>query len=312
MRAGLSRNERSRRSDRAGCSRSCCRSGSSCSSRWSSSGSRGSCSSSRRRRDGHALRRGAGIMVIAAFVAGRTTVRGSTIGDVRRRGAGVAMLAGGSRSPWSPGGDEGEEPGPPVTVAAVVELVADIGFNRPTLDGRPPTSRSRSRSTTRSRACSTTSRSTTTPTLRNAGLRGRPRVRPGAGDLPRTRVPEGLLLLPLEMHPTTMTAKARRHRGRRRERRGGGRRAVAGTGRPPRMRSRVRHATLDLPPEALATITFDNRGRGNAAQHLDLLRTKARASPVPGRDVTGPARSRTRSGRSPRASTTSSATCIPT
>jgi plastocyanin len=58
-----------------------------------------------------------GIMVIAAVAAGRTTVRGSTIAAMFAATAGVAML-------------EGEEPGPPDGGVPVVELVAqDIAFN---------------------------------------------------------------------------------------------------------------------------------------------------------------------------------------
>jgi plastocyanin len=71
-----------------------------------------------------------GIMVIAAVAAGRTTVRGSTIAAMFAATAGVAMLAGGIALAFVAGGDEGEEPGPPDGGVPVVELVAqDIAFN---------------------------------------------------------------------------------------------------------------------------------------------------------------------------------------
>ena len=71
-----------------------------------------------------------GIMVIAAIAAGRTTVRGSTIGAMFAATAGIAMLAGGIALALVAGGDEGEEPGPPDGELPVVELVAqDIAFN---------------------------------------------------------------------------------------------------------------------------------------------------------------------------------------
>jgi plastocyanin len=71
-----------------------------------------------------------GIMVIAAIAAGRTTVRGSTIAAMFAATAGVAMLAGGIALAFVAGGDEGEEPGPPDGGVPVVELVAqDIAFN---------------------------------------------------------------------------------------------------------------------------------------------------------------------------------------
>jgi plastocyanin len=70
-----------------------------------------------------------GIMVIAAIAAGRTTVRGSTIGAMFAATAGVAMLAGGIALAFVAGGDEGEEPGPPDGELPVVELAAqDIAF----------------------------------------------------------------------------------------------------------------------------------------------------------------------------------------
>ncbi len=71
-----------------------------------------------------------GIMVIAAIAAGRTTVRGSTIAAMFAATAGVAMLAGGIALAFVAGGEEGEEPGPPDGEVPVVELVAqDIAFN---------------------------------------------------------------------------------------------------------------------------------------------------------------------------------------
>jgi plastocyanin len=71
-----------------------------------------------------------GIMVIAAIAAGRTTVRGSTIGAMFAATAGVAMLAGGIALAVVAGGDEGEEPEPPGGELPVVELVAqDIAFD---------------------------------------------------------------------------------------------------------------------------------------------------------------------------------------
>jgi len=71
-----------------------------------------------------------GIMVVAAVAAGRTTVRGSTIAAMFAATAGVAMLAGGIALAFVAGGDEGEEPGPPDGEVPVVQLVAqDIAFN---------------------------------------------------------------------------------------------------------------------------------------------------------------------------------------
>jgi plastocyanin len=71
-----------------------------------------------------------GIMVIAAIAAGRTTVRGSTIGAMLGATAGVAMLVGGIALAVVAGGDEGEEPEPPNGGLPVVELVAqDIAFD---------------------------------------------------------------------------------------------------------------------------------------------------------------------------------------
>jgi plastocyanin len=73
---------------------------------------------------------GLGVMVAAAVAAGRTTVRGSTIAAMFAATAGVAMLAGGIALAFVAGGDEGEEPGPPDGGVPVVELVAqDIAFN---------------------------------------------------------------------------------------------------------------------------------------------------------------------------------------
>lgn len=75
-----------------------------------------------------------GIMVIAAIAAGRTTVRGSTIAAMFAATAGVAMLAGGIALAVVAGGDEGEEPEPPDGGLPVVELVAqDIAFDPATL-----------------------------------------------------------------------------------------------------------------------------------------------------------------------------------
>jgi plastocyanin len=71
-----------------------------------------------------------GIMVFAAIAAGRTTVRGSTIGAMFAATAGVAMLAGGIALAVVAGEDEGEEPEPPGGELPVVELVAqDIAFD---------------------------------------------------------------------------------------------------------------------------------------------------------------------------------------
>ncbi|MGH2671923.1 MAG: cupredoxin domain-containing protein, partial [Actinomycetota bacterium] len=71
-----------------------------------------------------------GIMVIAAIAAGRTTVRGSTIGAMFAATAGVAMLAGGIALAVVAGGEEGDGEGPPDGEVHVVELVAqDIAFN---------------------------------------------------------------------------------------------------------------------------------------------------------------------------------------
>lgn len=70
-----------------------------------------------------------GIVVVAAIAAGRTTVRGSTIAAMFAATAGVAMLAGGIALALV-AGDEGEEPEPPDGGLPVVELVAqDIAFN---------------------------------------------------------------------------------------------------------------------------------------------------------------------------------------
>ena len=71
-----------------------------------------------------------GIMVVAAIAASRTTVRGSTIAAMFAATAGVAMLAGGIALAVVAGGDEGEEPEPPGGEIPVVELVAqDIAFD---------------------------------------------------------------------------------------------------------------------------------------------------------------------------------------
>jgi plastocyanin len=71
-----------------------------------------------------------GIMVIAAIAAGRTTVRGSTIAAMFAATAGVAMLAGGIALALVAGGEEGDGEGPPDGEVPVVELVAqDIAFN---------------------------------------------------------------------------------------------------------------------------------------------------------------------------------------
>ena len=71
-----------------------------------------------------------GIMVVAAIAAGRTTVRGSTIAAMFAATAGVAMLAGGIALAFVAGGDEGEEPEPPDGEVPVVQLVAqDIAFD---------------------------------------------------------------------------------------------------------------------------------------------------------------------------------------
>ena len=265
-----------------------------------------------------------GIVVVAAIAAGRTTVRGSTIAAMFAATAGVAMLAGGIALAFVAGGDEGEEPEPPDGGVPVVELAAqDIAFDPADLtvpagvrfeiafDNRDAGQQHNVAIYDNARL------------LRDAGVRRRPRCRPGAGDVRGRPAGAGTVLVPVHRAPDD----DRTDRGRRRRRGpggggpgepGGGGGSPGGGGEPGGGPTVVAQniafdtQTIDLPARGGRDDHVRQPGRGNAAQHLDLLRRKPRRKRCSrARSSRGPPRSRTRSGRSPRASTTSIATSIP-